>query len=63
MNRLVGDLLSLSRVESSARVRPTEEIDMAALSNVKFDRTDAKLLADNYANMCRSARPLADAEC
>ena len=32
MNRLVGDLLSLSRVESSARVRPTEEIDMAALS-------------------------------
>jgi hypothetical protein len=26
-------------------------VDMAGLSNVKFDRTDAKLLADNYARM------------
>lgn len=26
-------------------------VDMATLSNVKFDRTDAKLLADNYAGM------------
>ena len=26
-------------------------VDMAALSNVKFDRADAKLLADNYARM------------
>ncbi len=26
-------------------------VDMAGLSNVKFDRTDAKLLADNYAHM------------
>ena len=31
MNRLVGDLLSLSRVESNVRVRPTNEIDLAAL--------------------------------
>jgi len=26
-------------------------VDMAGLSNVKFDRTDAKLLAENYARM------------
>jgi two-component system phosphate regulon sensor histidine kinase PhoR len=31
MNRLVGDLLSLSRVEASERVRPTQSIDIAAL--------------------------------
>ncbi len=31
MNRLVGDLLSLSRVESEERVRPTAPVDMAAL--------------------------------
>ncbi|NNF92442.1 MAG: PAS domain-containing protein [Boseongicola sp.] len=29
MNRLVSDLLSLSRVESSERVRPTTEVDIA----------------------------------
>jgi two-component system phosphate regulon sensor histidine kinase PhoR len=28
MNRLVGDLLSLSRVESAERVRPTERVDL-----------------------------------
>jgi len=31
MNRLVGDLLSLSRVEGEERVRPTETVDLAAL--------------------------------
>jgi len=31
MNRLVGDLLSLSRVEAEERVRPTEPLDLAAL--------------------------------
>jgi two-component system phosphate regulon sensor histidine kinase PhoR len=31
MNRLVGDLLSLSRVEAQERVRPTDRVDMAAL--------------------------------
>lgn len=31
MNRLVGDLLSLSRVEANERVRPTQSVDMAAL--------------------------------
>jgi hypothetical protein len=34
-----------------------QTVDMAALPNVKFDRTDARLLADNYARMlsvCRS---------
>ena len=31
MNRLVGDLLSLSRVEADERVRPTERVDIQAL--------------------------------
>ena len=31
MNRLVGDLLSLSRVESTERVRPTKSVDAVAL--------------------------------
>ncbi|MBL4917883.1 ATP-binding protein [Szabonella alba] len=31
MNRLVGDLLSLSRVEAQERVRPTGQVDIAAL--------------------------------
>lgn len=30
MNRLVGDLLSLNRVESKERIRPTEELDLVA---------------------------------
>ena len=30
MNRLVGDLLSLSRVESQERIRPREPVDLAA---------------------------------
>jgi two-component system phosphate regulon sensor histidine kinase PhoR len=32
MNRLVGDLLSLSRVEAEERVRPSELVDIAALA-------------------------------
>lgn len=32
MNRLVSDLLSLSRVEAEERVRPTERVDIAALA-------------------------------
>ena len=35
-----------------------QTVDMAAMPNVKFDRADAKLLADNYARMvslCRSS--------
>lgn len=31
MNRLVGDLLSLGRVEASERVRPTDPVDLVAL--------------------------------
>ncbi|MDJ0821066.1 MAG: ATP-binding protein [Paracoccaceae bacterium] len=31
MNRLVKDLLSLSRVEATERVRPTEEVDLTAV--------------------------------
>jgi len=30
MNRLVGDLLSLNRVESEERVRPTQQVDLSA---------------------------------
>lgn len=33
MNRLVDELLSLSRVESDARKRPTQQVDLAALLN------------------------------
>ncbi|WP_071675244.1 ATP-binding protein [Nioella nitratireducens] len=33
MNRLVGDLLSLSRVESEERLRPSEDVDLNALVN------------------------------
>ena len=32
MNRLVGDLLSLGRVEAEARVRPTTDVDFAAIA-------------------------------
>lgn len=32
MNRLVGDLLSLSRVEANERVRPTTPVDLAAIA-------------------------------
>ena len=31
MNRLVGDLLSLTKVEEDSRVRPTESVDLGAL--------------------------------
>ncbi len=31
MNRLIGDLLQLSRVESEERIRPTERVDLQAL--------------------------------
>ena len=37
MNRLVGDLLSLSRVEAEARVRPTERVDVVALVRSAVD--------------------------
>ena len=30
MNRLVGDLLSLNRVESEERVRPKQTVDLTA---------------------------------
>jgi two-component system phosphate regulon sensor histidine kinase PhoR len=36
MNRLVSDLLSLNRVESEERVRPTARIDLRALLNSVF---------------------------
>jgi two-component system phosphate regulon sensor histidine kinase PhoR len=43
MNRLVSDLLSLSRVESEERVRPTDTVDLRDLAE----------------SVCRSLRPLA----
>lgn len=44
MNRLVGDLLSLSRVEDEESIRPREQVDIKAL----------------LASTMRSVRPLAD---
>ena len=38
--------IDLLRMFSSVKT-----VDMASLSNVKFDRTDSKLLADNFASM------------
>ncbi len=32
-------------------------VDMATMSNVKFDRTDAKVMADNYARLITLATP------
>ncbi|SFT68905.1 sensor histidine kinase [Sedimentitalea nanhaiensis] len=45
MNRLVGDLLSLSRVEAEERVRPTNQIDLAGLLTSTL--TSMTPLADN----------------
>ena len=44
MNRLVRDLLHLSRVEGEERVRPTEQVDVAALINMAV--TALKPMAD-----------------
>ncbi len=38
MNRLVGDLLSLSRVEADERVRPTERVDLGDLVRSSLHR-------------------------
>ena len=35
----------------------TNIIDMSTLFNVKFDRADARLIADNYETMILSVRP------
>ena len=45
MNRLVGDLLSLSRVEAEERVRPSERVDVVAL--VRSVATTLRGLADS----------------
>jgi hypothetical protein len=34
-----------------------QAVDMRALSNVKFDRVDARLLANNYASMISPVLP------
>ncbi len=41
MNRLVGDLLSLSRVEAEERVRPTQPVDLAAVVRSAIHTLDA----------------------
>ncbi len=53
MNRLVGDLLSLSRVEADERVRPTTQVDVVGIlaSTLRTlepvaAKTDVKLVAD-----------------
>ena len=46
MNRLVGDLLSLNRVESKERIRPKEELDLVA----------------HLASTLKTMQPLADAD-
>lgn len=53
MNRLVGDLLSLSRVEADERVRPTTQVDVVAvvastMRNLKplAVKADVQLIAD-----------------
>ncbi|MCA0927008.1 sensor histidine kinase [Ruegeria profundi] len=48
MNRLVGDLLSLNRVESEERVRPKEQVDLtgllqSTLNSLRPLATDAKV--------------------
>ena len=46
------------RVDLLQMFNDVKTVDMAGMSNVKFDHTDAKLLADNYASMvsiCSSA--------
>ena len=45
MNRLVGDLLSLSRVEAGERVRPTAQVDLSAIAKSVLS-TLAPLAAD-----------------
>lgn len=45
MNRLVGDLLSLSRLEANERVRPTAMVDFAALARAAVNSL-APLAAD-----------------
>ncbi len=45
MNRLVGDLLSLSRVEAEERVRPTKKIELTGL--LKSALSSLKPLADS----------------
>ncbi len=47
MNRLVGDLLSLSRVEAEERVRPTNPLDLGAL--LKSTMTFMAPLAETHA--------------
>lgn len=47
MGRLVSDLLSLSRVEENARVRPRHEVDVSAVIRSVLATLEAKLSAAN----------------
>lgn len=46
MNRLVGDLLSLSRVEAEARIRPTQRVNVTAILR-QVVRTLTQLASEN----------------
>lgn len=50
MNRLVGDLLSLSRVEEDARLRPTEMVDMDGLIRTTL-RNLSKVATENHVTL------------
>jgi len=47
MNRLVGDLLSLSRVESEERIRPNDMVDVVVLVRSAVQSLSALALAEN----------------
>ena len=47
MNRLVGDLLSLSRVQAEERVRPTTRVDLRALLQTTMKNLDPMVAKNN----------------
>ncbi len=61
MNRLVGDLLSLSRVEANERVRPTEDVALCAL--VRSVLHGLKGLADGAGVTLHADLPEAEVMC
>jgi len=61
MNRLVGDLLSLSRVEGDERMRPTDEVDVAVVRGAFVHPLDRAFDArSNPAAVIASRVPLWD---
>jgi two-component system phosphate regulon sensor histidine kinase PhoR len=52
MNRLVGDLLSLSRVEAEERVRPTHKVDLAEIVETTLRNLAQLAIDDNVELHC-----------